>query len=350
MKTPFKQSIRYAITSLCIILLVWSCKDETETSAVIDINNPNEVAKSLVIDNATYVSGNPPAPTLSETAPVLYTSQDGESLFSIQGSKIIVNASIESGSANGFYVQIDGANGYYNISSTVASGRLAARTKNKFLFGGRKQEDDVAFSIEIPENIEPGEFCISYCVYDAQNQVSNIIEQCVIVTELGGTNSNFLTANTWEYQRSLEYEDGELVGGDTVDIPEYYTYAWWSYCNDEYVEYLVTETDVTDYSYLTLTSNGGLAIDQKYTETILDYENSDCGPVYEETTVTETLTGAWSYDDGSKTLVLLYNVTYEGYSETFAIPFETTMVGNQLRLTLQYDEGYYSETFFTVKN
>lgn len=352
MKNPFEQKsfIRFLSIFALVLAVSWGCNDENKTPSLISINNPNDVARSLAIENSTYLSGNPPAPTNSETAPVLYNFNDGQSLFSIQGSKIIVNTSLESGSASGFYVQINGADGYYKINSTTASGRLGVRSSTSPLFNGRKQEGDAAFSIEIPENLQPGEFCISYCVYDPKNQVSNIIEQCITVTSLGGGNSNFLTSNVWDYWRTLEFENDILVGGDTVDIAEYYMYQREQYCNGEYITQTITEEDVTDYLYLTFTPNGGLLIEQKYIETYLDRDNSDCEPLYQEVVVSETFTGSWSYNDADKTLIILYNVPFEGGVETFVVQFQVNVVNNQLILTNQFEDNSYDETYFNVKN
>jgi hypothetical protein len=349
-------SLAFSATILSVFLFSSCGSDDDNKAAIIDITNPNAVAKAVVIENSTYVAtGNPPAQTISETAPVLDISNDGKPLFNVQGSKIIVSASLQTGSASGFYVKVVGADGYYKVTSTSATGRLQTflKTKrNSFGKQGRTQEDgDATFSIEVPENIKPGEFCISYCVYDAQNQVSNVIQQCVTVKSLGGANSSFLSANNWEFVKSFSYENDQLVYQSYPGTPDSSSYWTEISCHDtSYVEVYAHEEFITNYVYITYAANGALNFNIQDYEKYLDYENSDCEPIYTENTETQNITGAWSYDSDSKILIMVYNLEYEGGVETVGEQYEASIVDNNLVLKVSYSDTEYDVITLKPKN
>jgi hypothetical protein len=347
-----KKSLKFfsramAMTTMFLsVFLFSSCGDDDEKEALIDITNPNVVAKSVVIENATYVAtGNPPAQTISDTAPLLDETTDGEPLISIQGSKIIVNAELESGSASGFYVKVVGADGYYKVTSTTPTGRQGMFSKTKHNYFGKQgrtqEEDEAAFSIEVPDNIKPGEFCISYCVYDAQNQVSNVIVRCVTVTTLGGENSAFLSANDWEFIESRTYENNKLVATNYPDVPD--TSSYWAniWCDSTGVAVKVSEEYTQDYSYIKYAPNGAMQVDTKYYEKYLDYDNSNCEPVYIENNETQTITGAWSYDSNAKIITMIYNVEFGGQVYTIGEKYDASIVGNNLVIKVIYSDIEY---------
>jgi hypothetical protein len=346
-----------AISALSLSLFILSgCGSDDDKVTLVDITNPNVVAKAVVIENSTYVAtGNPPAQTVNETAPLLDESADGEPLFSVQGSKIVVSANLEAGSASGFYVKIVGADGYYKVTSIAATGRQRMFSKvkrNSFGKQGRTQEEGVAtFSIEVPDNIKPGEFCISYCVYDAQNQVSNVIQQCVTVKTLGGSNSAFLSANDWEFVKDMGYENGQLVYEGYPGVPDSSTYMTSIICHDTaYVDVEAYEEYTTNYAYLKFGGNGALQVNSENYEKYLDYENSDCTPVYIEHTQPQDISGAWSYDSDSKTLILVYNVEYEGGIETVGEQYDASIVDNNLVLKVSYSATEYDVLTLKPKN
>ena len=46
--------------------------------------------------------------------------------------------------------------------------------------------------IALPKSLEPGTFCVEYCVYDKEQRVSNIVEVCIDVVSLEEKTANFL--------------------------------------------------------------------------------------------------------------------------------------------------------------
>jgi hypothetical protein len=336
------------------VFLLSSCGSDDDNVTLVDITDPNVVAKAVVIENSTYMaSGNPPPQTINETAPLLDASTDDETLFSVQGSKIIVSSSLETGSASGFYVKIVGAEGYYKVTSTAASGRqrmFSKEKRNSFGKQGRTQEGDVTFSIEVPDNIKPGEFCISYCVYDAQNQVSNVIERCVTVKSLGGNNSAFLSAHDWEFVKELGYENSQLVYEGYPGVPDSSTYTTDIACDNSFVDVEVNAVYTTNYAYLKFGSNGALQTSSENYEKDIDYENSNCTVVYTEGTSQQNTSGAWSYDSDSKTLIMVYNVEWAGGVETVGEQYEVSVVDNNLILKVNYSDTEYDILTLKPKN
>lgn len=67
---------------------------------------------------------------------------------------------------------------YRNSQNTSVSGTNSSM--------GTNDHADSSVIIVLPANIEPGTFCIEYCVYDYENNISNTIKACVTIEQLGG--------------------------------------------------------------------------------------------------------------------------------------------------------------------
>jgi hypothetical protein len=344
-----KLSLKVMIFAMVAFLSACGGDDSDPKKSSVDVDDPNEVAKSLEIDNATFQTGNPPAPSGGD-APVISDFVDGENVFTIQGLKVIIDAPLESGDAAGFYVKVDGADGYFKVNAPKASigGRKGSVKKKNFLGSGRTQEEDEAsFSIEVPEGLEPGEFCISYCVFDSEGRVSNVIERCIIVTELGGSNASFLSKE-WSWVNTKLYEDGQLTEEIIVGEAQEDTYEVDIWCNEEWSTTTVTDTQLNEYAYLKFSDNGAFEIDEKYSYTYYDWD-SECTPEYDTQTIEQTWTGAWSYDDDSHELIILYNVSEEDYAETIAQKYDAEIVGGKLILTDITSEDLGYEAVITLE-
>jgi hypothetical protein len=330
-------SFSLKLIAIATVALLASCGggDDPKKSGI-DVDDPNAVSESLTVENSTFVDGNPPSPTGGD-APVLDEYYDGVAIPTIQGLKVIVTAPIQTGDAAGFYVKIDGADGYFKVNAAkadIGSGRVGEKKRARnFFHGARTQEEDEAsFSIEVPANIQPGEFCISYCVFDAQNQVSNIIQRCVVVSKIGGSKSAFLSKE-WSWVKTQLFEDNVLESELIVGVEREYPYLAELWCNDESTEIEVADTELSDYGYLKFSDNGAFQIDEKYSYTYYDW-SSECTPEYITETEEESWTGAWSYDDNTKKLIILYNeFEDEEYPTTVAQTYDVEMESGKLVLT-----------------
>lgn len=159
------------IIALVGILTVTSCQDTPEPPAetLVNPNDANAIAQVLIMPSGTQRnSGQPPAPT-GQGAPVV--NSQSTNVLGSNGSTAPLNFTYANvyNNLGGCYVQVAGANGYFNIPYSSNSGN----------------NGNLSLPIGIPTNVDQGEFCLDFCVYDINGRVSNIIRTCVTVIRLG---------------------------------------------------------------------------------------------------------------------------------------------------------------------
>ena len=138
-----------------------------ETAAdIIDPNNPDQVAGGLII-NGTVRQGNPPAPAIGPTAPTVSGNQISASVSPDNTLFLPFNFETAPGTTSGYggcYVQVNGASSFWDIPANDPTA-----------------QGQIVIPVGIPANFDFGTFCISYCIYDATGQVSNILQTCVTI-------------------------------------------------------------------------------------------------------------------------------------------------------------------------
>lgn len=135
--------------------------------------DPNALQSVLVVPGGQLVTGSPPAPTGGANAPVVNSNQSSTSSSTGGQAQIPFNFSSRSG-YNNCFVQVRGAtNGYFNIPANNSA-----------------NNGTITIPIQIPESVGAGQFCVQYCIADAQGRVSNIREFCITVTENSGNTGN----------------------------------------------------------------------------------------------------------------------------------------------------------------
>lgn len=155
-------------------ILAVSCgtvdNDTEETPEMVNPANADALAEVLIMPQGTETKdGNPPPPSNDSEAPEVDNSVS--QINSSNGSTAPLNFRYENvnGNLSGCYVQVQGADSYFDISysgNSVSAGSLQ-------------------LPIGIPSNIDEGRFCVDFCVYDRSNRVSNIVTTCVDVLRLG---------------------------------------------------------------------------------------------------------------------------------------------------------------------
>lgn len=154
------------------LLSVTSCKpDDPEPPAatLIDPSDANALAQVLIMPSGTQTNtGQPPAPT-GQGAPMV--NSQSTTVLGSNGSTAPLNFSYANVTNNlgGCYVQVVGANRYYNIPYGSTSGNSG----------------NLSLPIGIPTNVDQGEFCVDFCVYDINGRISNIVRTCVTIIRLG---------------------------------------------------------------------------------------------------------------------------------------------------------------------
>lgn len=363
------KNLKIMLLASVFALTLFSCSNDDDgpvKDLTINIENPDAVSAGLTFVNgtATYIKGAPPAPSTNPAAPVLGNNNQ-EDAVGISGSNLALQFNETTGNTiKGVYLQVKDASGYYNIELTNSNsgGRLFGGQKARVSKSARVQEHDIIL-LGLPANLAPGVFCVTYCVYDDQNRVSNPIEVCIEVKSFGGKNSEFLTANAWQlesYYFKITYggftvEETRAVGEDYTD-----TYTTGLYCMDgSYYEVGVVEAERTNYVYATFLANGTLTIASSTYLKYMDGNASTCetGVVYIEDTDEGTGTGGWSYNDTSKELTTVsvdeYEEEGEVVTETSVSVFKTAVLNGKLKLSVDFtdEDGTYSQTLtFVPKN
>lgn len=170
---PFYRYVLVVLLLGGVLLPVSGCGllglgDEDDADEIVDPADANALTEVIVIPDARRRDGDPPPPSSSSEAP----QAGGNAAEQTTSNGSTVNlpfAYSTTASLSGIYLQINGADSFFDIPISAAS----------------TQSGLITVPIQIPTNVSEGQFCTSYCVYDAENRVSNIIATCVDVLELG---------------------------------------------------------------------------------------------------------------------------------------------------------------------
>lgn len=181
-----------------LALLILGCSKDNEPDVLIDPSDSDALSQVLIMPEGTQsVIGNPPEPTRTSQAPEV--SNPVDKVTSSNGSTTPLNFRYSNidGNISGCYVQVDGAGNYFTVPYDTNSG----------------SSGDLQLPLGIPTNVDEGEFCISFSIYDDNGLVSNIATTCVDVLRLGtGAIQISLSWNTLTDQ-DLHVTDpnGELI-------------------------------------------------------------------------------------------------------------------------------------------
>ena len=324
------------------VFIACSDDDGPKLEEKIDIDDADLVSNSIVIEKAIKNEGNPPAPSTDPNAPSLYEESEDD-FGAVAGQSFYLDPKVNEGQPAGIYFQIKGSNEYFDVPLTSGSsgGRFGTRKSNSRLFRHARTAENDVIEIQIPDNLEPGEFCALYCIYDEEGRVSNVVEICIEIIEFGGEGSDFFSAQTWEMVSVSNTEDGvteiEVPGEDYFD--DMVTSVLCE--GDQYQTITVTETYRTNHFYVTFSDNGAYKFEAEYFEKVFDWENSTCTDVkLKERTEIEEETGVWTYDDTSKTLTVVteYVDDYDGQTYTDILKFNIELVNDQLVLSKDDDD------------
>ena len=136
---------------------------------LVDPENADVLSSVIILpDNTQTFQGNPPSPTNSATAPTI--SSGVSRLTSSNGSTVQIPFSYNTlANISGCYLYINGARDYFYLPYTAQSSTSGT----------------LSIPIGIPTNVTAGQFCTIICIIDSRGEISNIIETCVDVLELG---------------------------------------------------------------------------------------------------------------------------------------------------------------------
>ena len=158
---------KYLFISLLSIVLLSNCSnDET----LIDPADADALTDVLILpDRASQSNGDAPAPSDSQGAPQVDNLTN--SVLTSNGSTAILNYRYSNltSSLSGCYLQVNGAGSYFTVPYSATAGTSGT----------------LQLPLGIPTNVDQGEFCVTFCIYDEEEQISNFVTTCINVLRLG---------------------------------------------------------------------------------------------------------------------------------------------------------------------
>lgn len=155
MKTTY-YSLLKRLLIVSLLLGLSHCKKSTDDPTInngIELTDPNEISKVMVIPGATLVQGSPPPVTNTSDTPRLSTPTPDVSTISGQDGNFTINYSNVVGTITIIYIRFEGADSYFRVpisGNTGPSGQitLPMRIPEKYTITGGRQS-----------NISGGRFC-----------------------------------------------------------------------------------------------------------------------------------------------------------------------------------------------
>jgi len=361
--------------SLLAILFTACKKDQAGSDQKnISTSDPKALTDAITVFHSTKITGTSPVPGTSGNAPVLDMGSDNQQIHALNGRYSVIKPAVTSGTVAGYYFKIIGADFYYKIdfskprvSANRLSGNANARSHH-FLSGARKfngnradstvsDYTDSSIIIQLPANISPGTFCAQYWMYDAQNQVSNVINVCITVDQLGGGADGAGFTGTWKQTKERYASDYPDTSWHTISNQKDYSYKQPYLCENNQLTYVYDSTSTdpniqqifsnyywTIQSDMSFAANGAAQYISGFEEGFVDLDASTCSNIVyraEGSPVHEDI-GGWSYNSTTKKLVLVFDFNGAGSSDPQAFEFTVTQqsASGFTLLDDQYGDGY----------
>ena len=316
--------------ALLLVLLftgIWACKkSDNPDNTSIDPSNAPALSAAINVWHGARLSGTPPAPTQTPGGPELDPFTSNQPIRTIAGRYAIIQPQVTGGAIAGYYISVTGAQEYFKIDYSRPrvgrQGDFGRRSRALRLFGmdSTGNNADSSIVITIPSNIQPGQFCISYCAYDSAGNISNIISTCITVASFGGDASSSYLVGTWSNDgfssdTAMGWED--VLRTDTsyiglnCDSNRLSMSCPTFNCTYQNYPWLITSTDKSDFTF---TTNGGLKLENNYWEKNLDLATSTCSNLVFNTTwqQDDEILGAWSYNAATNKLVMILDFDAQG--------------------------------------
>lgn len=302
-------------------ILVFSCSsddnnnDENEQLAN-EQNQQEEVPVPLTnlnsdisIEGATKNQGTPPAPNsninleLDSDQAEAFQNAGFNLKFSttetnIAGAYLLFKDSDNNTASEYFDIPVSSfnTNKSVDIKNNKSQKNRGPLKSNKTLTDG-EYEIDVNFGSSFP----PGQFCADLCIYDDEDNVSQIVTICVEVEAWGG---NASIVGEW----ILEEEAIEDAEDDKYELT----------CDNEESIAVDYNTYIIDELTLNIESNGDFYVSdyEEYKNLNFEESKSSCSAIYSDEIIKydDKETGKWAYNETNGTLTLV-SFKYEDFIE-----------------------------------
>lgn len=295
---------------------------------------------------ATKESGTPPAPNSTMDFRI---NTDKQTAVQRRGFEIKFSSD---DAIAGAYVRLKNVDstpmdGYFKIPSSMFNNfRVADElSSNGRLVNIQEEYYDFEIGVRFDESISAGQFCYDICLYDDENNISQVQEVCLEVEAWGG---NAAMVGTWKLVGGVHVghlSDMSCIGGGSIKGVDHY----------KEVKKEIIVTFNRDGSFTEKASVEGYYID--YEETV-----SSCTLVYdtEKDIESRRLSGNWAFDE-EQNIPIIVCFNYEDFLDPsrsteinkgkgelyISDNYIATIIGNTL--TLEYNgvriEGYQTIVF-----
>lgn len=363
MKTSYLSLFSFLLT---IALATSSCtkKDTQEEpkpdDKTLSSKNPQALSAAVKVWHGERLQGTAPAP--KGTALQLDASSSVPTTLAFAGRYAVIQPAVSQGDVAGYYLQFTNAKEYFKIDySKPRGGRMAPGHKPTSPLGRNFREArtqgnaDSAIVIALPANLQvPDTFCVSYCAYDAQGNVSNVISTCIVVNSLGadagGSWLNGIWKNTANWDSSVHDRDTVIYNKWSADRYNWgYVCRFDSFAGQYMLSYngnnsnaLVNDSVYTIKSHVTFGVNGGFASEYHVRFKYVDVSASTCSQ-FEFTQLPDerdSTNGAWNYNSTTGKMVAVFEFDASGIPQLEAYEYKVIKVNNNNIILMDDNYGY----------
>ncbi|MDO5977587.1 hypothetical protein [Flavivirga spongiicola] len=343
-------------TLIAFSILIYSCSSDDNNNIGDEQNQLEELPvpianlnSDISIEGATKNAGTPPAPNSNIN---LAISSDKAEAFQSSGFNLKFSTS-EANIAGAYLLFKDSDNNnasdYFDIPvSSFKTADKSVNTKDKKgpLRSNRTlTEGEYEIDIDFGSSFPPGKFCADLCIYDQENNISQIVTVCVEVEAWGGNTAIV----------------GEWILEESSDDDEKFPLT----CENQQSIEIDYNQVIKEEIILNIESNGDFYVKDYEEYKGLDYEASrnSCSAIYHDEIkkYDDKETGKWAYNETNKTLTLV-SFKYEDFinpqeSEDYPngeLLFEgdkVEIINGKLIITETYTEGSqtYTDTYTFIR-
>lgn len=333
-------------------------EEQQQQTPLLSHKDPQAISAAAKVWHGERLQGSLPAPKGSSL--VLDAANSFPVTRAFAGRYAIYQPSIERGNVVGYYVQFTGAKEYFKIDySKPRGGRVqpGGKPSSPFRHDLRQSRvqggnEDSAIVIALPANLQvPDTFCVSYCAYDDQGNVSNVLNTCIIVSSLATDAANAWINGAWRNTATWDTSSRDTIIYNKW-MPE--SYSWGYVCrfdsvaNDSFLDYnynggqsLVKDSVYHSKSHLTMGSNGGMTYDYQYAYKYVDLSASSCSQFNFMTgSENQAMTGAWSYNAATNKAVYVFEFNNNGIPSLEAWEYKVQKISSNNMVLYDDSHGY----------
>lgn len=212
--------------------------------------------------------------------------------------------------------------------------------------------EDSAIVIALPANLQvPDTFCVSYCAYDYQGNISNVVSTCIIVNSVGADAAGSWMNGTWRNTASWDssYRDTVIYNKWTAESFNYgYVCRFDSVLNANVLDYnfnggpsLVKDSVLRTKGHLALGTNGGTTYEYRASYKYVDLSTSNCSQINFITgNDADGFNGAWNYNSATGKMVLVFEFDDNGIPALEAWEYKVAKVSNNNMVLFDDSFGY----------